>query len=72
MFAATEVLKQEQGNIVPFYVYEDHINTARVITITRASDNVMAWRWQVARFGGHHNILFMLQAATTIRFRMSR
>ncbi len=40
------VLKQEQGNAVPYYVYADHINTARVIT--RASDNVMVWRWDHA------------------------
>jgi RHS repeat-associated protein len=40
------VLKQEQGNTVPYYVYADHINTARVIT--RASDNVMVWRWDHA------------------------
>jgi RHS repeat-associated protein len=31
---------------MPYYVYADHINTARVIT--RASDNVMVWRWDHA------------------------
>jgi RHS repeat-associated protein len=40
------VLKQEQGKTVPHYIYADHINTARVIT--RASDNVMVWRWDHA------------------------
>jgi RHS repeat-associated protein len=40
------VLKQEQGNTVPYYVYPDHIKTPRVIT--RASDNVMVWRWDHA------------------------
>ncbi len=40
------VLKQEDGSTVPYYVYADHINTPRVIT--RASDNVMVWRWDHA------------------------
>jgi RHS repeat-associated protein len=40
------VLKQEQGNTVPYYIYADHINTPRVIT--RASDNAMVWRWDNA------------------------
>jgi RHS repeat-associated protein len=37
------VLKQEQGNTVPYYIYADHINTPRVIT--RANDNALVWRW---------------------------
>jgi RHS repeat-associated protein len=40
------VLKQEQGNTVPYYIYADHINTPRVIT--RANDNAMVWRWDNA------------------------
>jgi RHS repeat-associated protein len=40
------VLKPEQGETVPYYVYADHLNTARVIT--RASDNAMVWRWDQA------------------------
>jgi RHS repeat-associated protein len=40
------VFKQEQGNTVPYYIYADHINSPRVIT--RASDNVMVWRWDHA------------------------
>jgi RHS repeat-associated protein len=40
------VLKQEQRNTVPYYIYADHINTPRVIT--RASDNAMVWRWDSA------------------------
>jgi RHS repeat-associated protein len=40
------VLKPEQDNTVPYYIYADHINTPRVIT--RANDNAMVWRWDHA------------------------
>ncbi len=40
------VLKQEQGRTVAYNVYADHIKTPRVIT--RASDNTMVWRWDMA------------------------
>lgn len=40
------VLRQEELDTVPYYIYSDHINTPRVIT--RSSDNMMVWRWDQA------------------------